>query len=278
MSVRVRPPAPQAFPMLITLLLLTVLPGGLGQARTYGPTSTRADAAKARMLSAFDNEGGDLLNMLYKIGLEVQGSFDPAADTFAIRVCSNEPLRIALPMAAGDPFLAATKLEKLGVPKSRIYYLRQNRNCAIPKNGHALTEYWWVPKGAEFPEHLEARSAANLLGYQFTNWAQVEKGDGDRDEVDDQIETLTPKAYAAILDKVVALLKEHKNAVTVIEVRSYAHASSAELKKRLTETQSYLRRNGIASYRIHTRRFYWGPTSFDRESDAYPNIFVVIEN
>jgi hypothetical protein len=255
--------------MIIFLLLFTL---------SFGKPLATTDTPKARILSAIDNQGGDLLNMLYNIGSEIQGAFDPAADTFAIRVCSNEPLRIALPLAAGDPFLTTTKLEKLGVPKSRIYYLRQNRNCAIPKNGYALTEYWWIPKGAEFPEHLEARSAANLVGHQFTNWGQVEKGDGDRHEVDDQIETLTPKSYAAILEKVVAQLKEHKNAITVIEVRSYARASSNDLKKRLTETQSYFSRNGISPYRIHTKQLYWGPKSRDLKSDQYPNIFVVIEN
>jgi hypothetical protein len=253
---------------MITILLLFTL--------SFANPRSTTDTPKARILSAIGNEGGDLLNMLYKIGLEVHGSFDPAADTFAIRVCSNEPLRIALPMAAGDPFLATIKLEKLGVPKSRIYYLRQNRNCAIPKNGYALTEYWWVPKGAEFPEHVETRSAANLLGYQFTNWGQVEKD--DRYEVDNDIEWLTPQSYAAILDKVVAQLKEHKNAITVLEVPYYTHASSAELKKRLAETQSYIRRNGIASYRLHTKRFYRGPVSHTPKKDQYPNIFVVIEN
>ena len=228
------------------------------------------------MLSAFGPGGGDLLNMLYKIGLELDYSVDREADTFAIRVCSNEPLRIALPLAAGDPFLATAKLEKLGIPKSRIYYLRQ-RNCAISANGYARTEYWLVPKGAEFPVHVEARSAANLLGYQFTNWGEVERSDGDRYEVDDKIENLTPKSYTAVLDKVVALLKEHKNAVTVIEVRHYAHSSSAELRKRVAETQNYITRNGISPYRIYTKRLYWGPKSVD-QTDLYPNIFVVIEN
>ena len=264
MSVRVRPPAPNS--MILILLLFTLAFGN----------PTTSDPPKARMLSAFGNESEDLLNLLYKIGLEVDAGFDRREDTFAIRVCSNEPLRLALPMAAGDPFLAAIKVEKLGVPKSRIYYLRYNKNCVIPRGGFALTEYWVVPRGAEFPEHLEARSAASLLGTQFTNWGQIEKG--DRHEVDNDIQTLTPQSYAAILDKVVALLKENKNAIAVFEVRYYAHSSSPELRKRLAETESYVKRNGISSYRIHTKRFRWGPKSYDRQSDAYPNVFVVIEN
>lgn len=228
------------------------------------------------MLAAFGNEGGDLLNLLYKMGLEVDSTFDRSADTFAIRVCANEPLRIALPLAAGAPFLTTIKLEKLGIPKSRIYYLRYNKNCAIPQHGDAFTEYWLVPKGAEFPDHLEARSAANLLGYQFTNWGQIEKG--DRYEVDDDIEWLTPQSYAATIEKVVALLKQHNNAITVIEVPYYTRSSSLQFNKRLAEAQSYIRRNGIASYRLHTKRFYAGPVSHTPANQQYPNIFVVIEN
>lgn len=251
---------------MLSILLIFAL--SLGQQTPKTPT---VDARKARILSAFDNQGGDLLNLLYKIGLEVQGSFDPKQDTFAIRVCSNEPLRIALPLAAGAPFLTTIKLEKLGVPKSRIYYLRQNKSCALSVNGFALTEYWWVPQGAEFPEHVEARSADNLVGTQFTHRGGVEKG--DRTEVG-ETEWLTPKSYAAILEQVVALLKEHKNAITVIEA-PYRRSSSSELKKRLAETESYLKRNGISSYRIQTKRMPWG---FQDPRDQYPNLFVVIEN
>jgi hypothetical protein len=253
--------------MLIVLLLFSLLLGNPAQAK---------NPLQARMLAAFGNDGGDLLNMLYKMGLEVDSTFDRAGDTFAIRVCSNEPLRIALPVAAGAPFLTTIKLEKLGIPKSRIYYLRQNRNCTIPKNGYAFTEYWLVPKGAQFPEHAEARSAANLLGYQFTNWGQIEKG--DRHEVDDDIEWLTPQSYTTTLDKVVALLKEHKNAIAVFVVPYYTRSTSRQFNKRLAEAESYIRRNGIASYRLHTKRFFGGPLSHTPEMQQYPNIFVVIEN
>lgn len=255
--------------MFLLVLVLTLL-WSSSEANGQKP----ADASQARLLSSIGNEGGDLLNMLYKMGLEVQAAkFDPKEDTFAIRVCSNDPLPLALPTAAGAPFLTTIKLEKLGVPKSRIYYLRQNTKCAIPANGFALTEYWLVPKGAELPEYVEARSAANLLGQQFTHWGGVEKG--DRSEVG-ETELLTPQSYAAILEKIVALLKENKNAIAVIQVRYYKRSSPSDLDKTLAETQNYLRNNGISPYRVHTKRIYWGPSPSAPEK--YPNLFVVTEN
>ena len=235
-------------------------------------TQTLTGTAQARMLAA-TRDGDDLLNTLYKLSLEVQGSFDPKEDNFAIRVCSNDPLPLALPLASGDPFLTTIKLEKAGVPKARIYYLRQNKNCSLAANGYAPTEYWLVPKGAQFPDHVEARSASNLLGYQFTHHDQLEKG--DRHEID-EIQTLTPKSYAEVLEKVVALLKENKNAIAVIQVFYYTRSPSAELNKRVNETRRYLTSNGIAQYRIHTKRMNWGPYSSSPEK--YPDIFVVIEN
>lgn len=253
--------------MLIVLVL--ILSWSISPAKSQKPTN----APQARLLAAMGNEGGDLLNMLYKIGLEVQASFDPKEDTFVIRVCANDPLPTALPLSAGAPFLTTIKLEKAGVPKSRIYYLRQNKRCVIPKDGYALTEYWLVPRGAEFPEHVEARSAANLMGQQFTHRDGVEKG--DRLEIEER-EHLTPKSYAAIQERIVALLKENRNAIVVFEIHEYKGFSTPEINKTLAETQSYLRRNGVSPYRIHTRRIHWGPYSTDPEK--YPDIFVVIEN
>jgi hypothetical protein len=225
------------------------------------------------MLSAMGPEGGDLLNMLYKVTQEVDSVFDRKEDTFAIRVCSNDPLPLALPAAAGAPFLTTIKLEKLAIQKSRIFYLRWNKNCAIPANGYALTEYWLVPKGAELPEHLEARSAASLEGQQFTHWGGVEKG--DRTEIG-ETEQLTPQSYATILQKISTQLKEQKNAIVMIPFRYYKRFASTELNKTLAETVRYLERNGISSSRIHTKRIDYGPSPTAPEK--YPDLFVVIEN
>jgi len=65
---------------------------------------TQTGTAQARLL-AETRDGDDLLNILYKLSLEVQGSFNPSEDDFAIRVCSNEPMSLALPLASGEPFL-----------------------------------------------------------------------------------------------------------------------------------------------------------------------------
>ncbi|HKV33768.1 MAG TPA: hypothetical protein VJP89_05595 [Pyrinomonadaceae bacterium] len=253
---------------VIVLLFTSVWTWNQDQSKTRKLTGN----VQPRLLAA-TRDGDDLLNLLYNLSLEVQGSFDPKDDNFAIRVCSNDPLPLALPLASGDPFLTTIKLEKAGVPKARIYYLRQNKSCSLAANGYAPTEYWLVPKGAQFPDHVEARSATNLLGFQFTHHDQLEKG--DRHEID-EIQNLTPKSYAEVLEKVVALLKEHTNARAVIQGFYYTHAPSAELNKRVTETQRYLTSNGIAQYRIHTKRMNWGPRSSAPEK--YPNIFVVIEN
>ncbi|HEV8427235.1 MAG TPA: hypothetical protein VGQ41_04940 [Pyrinomonadaceae bacterium] len=229
--------------------------------------------SEARLLGTMIT-GDDGLNMLYRMGEELEASFNPKEDYFAIRVCSNDPLPIALPMAVGVPFLTTIKMEKRGVPKSRIYYLRQNKNCQLPTNGYAQTEYWLIPKGAEFPVYVEARNASNLTGIQFVHRDTLEKG--DRSEVEEKIDEVTPQTYAAILEKVVALLKEHKSATTVLEVFYYKRSSPAELNKRVADTTNYLRRNGISQYRIHIKRVYSGPDSPNAEK--YPDIFVVVEN
>src|SRR5713226_3771734 len=97
----------------LALLLIMCCTMALGQ--------TEKD--KPRLLVRLHPSGDDVLNEIYKLGLVVESSFDFKEDRIAVRVCSDEPLPVALSMAKGLPFMTTVKLEKLGIPKSRIYYL-----------------------------------------------------------------------------------------------------------------------------------------------------------
>lgn len=71
---------------------------------TQDKTQKLTGTAQARLLAA-TRDGDDLLNTLYTLSLEVQGNFDTKEDNSAIRVCSNDPLPLALPLASGDIFV-----------------------------------------------------------------------------------------------------------------------------------------------------------------------------
>lgn len=231
---------------------------------------------EARLLGTFGPNDSDVLNLLYKLGLALKPIFDSKEDYFVVRVCSNEPMPVALALGSGAPFLTTLRLEKIGISKSRIFYLRQNRGCKISPNNTAVTDYWFIPKGAEFPDFLEARRASNLAGYQLTHADNLEKG--DRAEVG-EVEHLTPQSYRIVLDEVIKLLANNKSAVAIIQVPYYRRSITDELNKRVIETQRHLKANGIANYRLYIRKIYQGATiPHGIDTPKYPDIFVVSEN
>jgi hypothetical protein len=231
---------------------------------------------KPSLLARLDPRGEDVLNEIYKLGLVVKSDFDLKEDTIAVRVCSDDPLPVALSMAKGLPFVTTVKLEKLGIPKSRIYYLRQSRGCRLWPNNYALTEYWLIPRNAEFPEFDQAVGASCLSGYQLTNADSLTKEEWF--EVD-TLEQVTPQSYALVLDKVLKQLKQNKSAVTIVRVPYYRLSPTVELKTRLRQTLHYLKVNGISNHRVYVRRIYSGSRPpFHSDEPKYPDIFLVSEN
>lgn len=231
---------------------------------------------RPRLVVRLHASGDDVLNAIYKLGLIVESSFDSKEDTVAVRVCSDEPLPVALSMAKGLPFVTTVKLEKMGIPKSRIYYLRQSRGCRVRPNDYALTEYWLIPKNAEFPEFDEAAGASRLSGYQLTNADYLAKEEWFEVQ---ELEQLTAQSYRMVLNRVLKQLKQNRSAVAIIRVPYYRLSPTVELKLRVRQTLDYLKVNGIANHRVYVRRIYSGSRQPSPNYEPkYPDIFLVSEN
>ena len=231
---------------------------------------------KPRLLARLNARGEDVLNEIYKLGMDVESNFDSDKDRIAIRVCSKDPLPVALSMAKGLPFATTVKLERLGIPQSRIYYLRQSRNCRTLPNNYALTEYWLIPGDADFPEFDQSAEASCLSGSQLTNadsltkqgWLEVDK-----------LEGVTPQSYKLVLDGVVKQLKQDKSGVVVVRVPYYGLSPTFELKSRVRQTVDYLKTSGIASHRVYVRRIYSGSRpAFHNDEPQYPDVFLISLN
>jgi hypothetical protein len=231
-----------------------------------------------RLLASFDSKSDDVLNGIYNLGAILESTFVAQEETLAVRVCSTDPLPVALATAKGAPFLATINFEKLGIPKSQIYYLRQDRNCTFAVNDYVLTEYWVVYKGNELPEFIEALRATSLSGHELTR-ANFLLGE-DRSEVrSPKIEKLNPASYSGVLDKVVNLMKEDRSALTVIAVPYYKYSPLIELNRRTREMQLFLKTNGVAGHRIFIKKIYsgqWLPSS--KDSPQYPDITIVTKD
>lgn len=250
-------------------LLLMFCSLGLGQNKNDRP----------RLLMSFGANNEDVLNAIFNLGGQLaEANFNPQEEILAVRVCSNDPLPIALAMANSAPFLTTLKLEKRGIPKSSIFYLRQNKNCKSIPNDYVSTDFWLIPKNAEFPEFVEARRASNLSGYELTHAGFL--AEVDPVEVrSSELEKLTPQSYNLVLKRMVDLMRKNKSAVAVIQVPYYRRSSTAELNKRVRDTLEYLKVNNIADHRIYVRKMYSGNTMASPEDEPkYPDIMVVNED
>jgi hypothetical protein len=165
------------------------------------PHVAQTDDARPSLLTVLDATGSDVLNAIYKLGLGLEASFRPGSDTFAIRVCSADPVPVALAVAKGDPFQTTLKLDKLGIPKASMYYLRQERKCQLVRDNYARTEYWLVPADAGLPEFAEARRASALSGYELTRADYLLPE--ELFEVSAKgLDKLTPQTYTAVLERI----------------------------------------------------------------------------
>lgn len=231
---------------------------------------------KATLLGSFDVNAEDLLNEIDKAGMKVEKTFNSQSDILAVRVCSNEPLPIALALSAGAAFVTTSRLQGFGIPKSNMYYLRYN-NCRVRSHNYGATEYWFVPKNAEFPAFVEARRVSHISGYEMTHAGFV----GTREPFDPrsaQSEKLNPELYEQTLQRISKLLKDNKGAVTIIILPQYKLAPTAELNKRVGYTLNYLTQRGVARHRILIKKIYPGYVIESGNEPRYPDISVVVEN
>ncbi|HEX7316774.1 MAG TPA: hypothetical protein VF297_22930 [Pyrinomonadaceae bacterium] len=241
------------------------------------PLAAQADGGRPRLLRYFDASGGDVLNGIYKLGLELGPTVKPG-DAVAIRVCSADPMPVALAAAMGDPFQTALKLTQVGVPRASIYYLRQERDCPLVRDNYARTEYWFVPAEAGLPEFAEARRASAVSGYQLTRADRL-LPDDVTDVGAQGLDKLTPQSYAAVLEKAAALLRDNKSAVVVIQVPYYSRMQTPELTRRVRETRAYLSGRQVAAHRVYVKRVFAGDRAVTPEDKLlYPDITVVAEN
>lgn len=154
----------------------------------------------------------------------------------AIRLCSNDPLPVAVFIAAADPFTVISNLKQYsGYTRERITLLRST-DCINARSALAATELWGVPEGASMPASNEAFTAAQLTEDNIGN------ADNLKSEQD----------YKAVLQKLVERLRAQPDSTGVV-VGSYYKKTSSRMKQRMRSAQEALERSGLPSSRYAVR-------------------------
>lgn len=218
-------------------------------------------AEKPYLITTFYPMGEDFLEAISNYEFSFSTTFE-SKGLLAIRICSKDPMPVALATASGRPFWVTSMLEKKGFSKARMIYLRQDKNCKLENDQEALTEFWSVPRDTELPEFAESRKAQDLSVYELA-----------------QSEELTPALYKSALDKLIDVLRKDRRATAIVHIPYYPKSVSLEMNKRISFTLKYLSDNGIGGYRIYVRKFSLGARpDATFEDPIYPDISVISEN
>lgn len=205
--------------------------------------------------------------------------------SFAVRVCSPDPLPVAFADAAGVSYgirIVKQQLDYLKeysflkIPERNIYLLRNEKRCKFYKNT-TLTEYWFVPSNANLPEFVEAGDPKNFLTdnlilnfKEFDGKLTSSKKSGD-------LISLTPVNYKIIKLNIFELLRKDKISYILINYPTYGTSRRIIYSKAL-QLQAYLVKKGIGKHRVYIKRCVTACYIPENEKNAlYPNVTIVYQ-
>jgi hypothetical protein len=222
---------------------------------------------RAELLTSIGASGEDVLNTLEDLVFSVQANPDFQQRLIAVRVCSNEPFAVALALGKGLPFAATVKLEKIGIHKSQIYYLRDTKGCPLSKKNLTYTEYWSVPKDSELPGFIDVALASNVSGFTFIRSDAIAEQDPMEVRTSD-LQPLDPVSFDKVLEDLLVRMRAHRESVAVIATSFSRLPQDRGLNQQTRYAAKYLRDHGINPRRIYVR-------PIRAKSTKYPDITFV---
>lgn len=186
---------------------------------------------------------------------------NPPAETAVLRVCSKQPMPLALASANMRPHIYADFIERnQGIPRDRILFLR-SEDCLSLNPGIVATELWSVPKGAELPSHLEEIKSCQ---YQFRFLGTKPKGAGEFEGAID---------YRNALSQLIAGLRADPNTIGVVWGYYLMHPSRA-MNRRMAEVKKVMVQSGLPENRYQVKvESQYDPE--EKPNPKYPSVFLV---
>jgi hypothetical protein len=204
--------------------------------------------------------GGDIVHVIQEAALDLREYASGADDMVAIRVCSKEPLPVALSISAASPFIILEYLEHYGFSRERVLLMR-SESCLGENQTIAVTEFWAIPKGAAPPPSVESIKSSQARLEVVRTEDTIKSANG----------------YRAALRQFIAKLRAKPEATGLV-VGSYNENPNPTLEKNLGVARRVLEQSGLSEDRYFVR--LTPPTSVRSDEPAksepkYPNLFVV---
>jgi hypothetical protein len=181
--------------------------------------------------------------------------------TVAMRVCSKQPLPLAIFPASADPFQMAELLtDGYAYLPEHVVFLRAE-DCLGEDPLRGITEIWTLSEGASLPAHIEKVVFTDAQRFALGKKpARLEIGVRD---------------YKIALNKLIEELQRNPAARGVV-VGLFLKRPSAMLQRRIREVKRTLERSGLPPdrYLVYTDYLHGEASDSDPEP-LYPEIYII---
>ena len=141
-----------------------------------------------------------------------------------------------------------------------------------------MTEFWFVPSNAEFPEFAEVRkpediSSKNLIElYSFIDGRLLSP-----EKFNDSI-SLTPEYYEIFKARLLEMLRKDKSALLSLEYLTTYGKFKYQILNEANKLKAFLIRNGVGNHRIFINQCIVS-CGYDNKSNnsKYPNVTIVYQ-
>lgn len=237
----------------VALIIILLLPAAALLPRTGGVQS------EAKLVHRCE-EGCSGYDSIMERTLDLTQEGVVPAVTIAVRVCSKEPMPLALSIAAMNPFKVAKWMNDVyNYPSEHVVFLRSEA-CLGSNLRVAATELWIVPKGAALPASVESIKSSQAHLETVSTKGLLSKGE---------------RRYRAATQELIAKLNAKPGAVGVI-LGYYYKQPRPIMERRLREVCRLLAQSGLPQDRYFVRLTEWtGEYDDDDPEPQYPSLFVI---
>jgi hypothetical protein len=203
---------------------------------------------------------GDFISVAQEAALDLKDQASGKEDMVAVRICSQEPMPLALSMAAVNPFSMLSYFDHYNFSRERVLFLR-SEDCIGDDPAITVTEFWIIPKGAALPPSVESIKSCQAQ-YELV---------GDQSPIENE------HIFRASLQKFGSKLRIRSEAVGIIGGYYYKRPSPI-MKRKLREAQKFLEQMGLTRDRYFTSLQQW-PGEYDENSaehePQYPEMEII---
>lgn len=200
----------------------------------------------------------DVAENVYRFREMARSSRRTKADAIVLRICSSQPLPIALAAASYDPLWVA---QKIGNDTEHVILLRTSPKDCNRASGEGTIEVWFAENTDSIPKFRESYKASDLFMQSV-----VSKDDWFQGLIS---EAVTPANFLEIIKEASAVAESKRCSLIVFQVSKDPNPT---LTINLRSAQSQLIANGIPKDRIVV--LYRNDANAENSS-RFPDIAIV---